>query len=161
MSLQPNSFPDKLFLVKNSRASLIMALRAGMTLRHPPDIWCCSPKRSFVLFHEPEHIRPLLFLHNLCFFFLRVCYENFHTCRKNERLTSSTLYTPPRFCNIYHTCFTAYPFIHPSLYPPINPTWFWGMYFIVSCRHSTLSPKCFSMQIINLNLITYRLLIGG
>lgn len=123
MSLIPNSFPDKLFLVKNSRASLIMALRAAMTLRHPLAIWCCSPKRSFVLFLEPEHTRPLLFLHKQSLlFFLRVYYENVHTYRKNERLTAGTLYTPPRFCNIYHTCFTAYLFIHSSLYPPINPT---------------------------------------
>lgn len=35
------------------------------------------------------------------------------------------------------------------------------MYFIVRGRHSPLSPKCVSMQIIHQNSITYRLFMGG
>lgn len=51
--------------------------------------------------------------------------------------------------------------IYSSLYPFINSTFFKGMYFIVRGRHSPLSPKCVSMQIIHQNSITYRLFMGG
>ena len=37
--------------------------------------------------------------------------------------------------------------VYSSLYPSTNPNLVGGVYFIVSCRHSTLSPKWFGPEI--------------
>ena len=48
-------------------------------------------------------------------------------------------------CPIY-MCFMVYLFIHPYIHPLIQ-IWCGGVYFIVSCRHSTLPPKWFGPEI--------------